>query len=809
MYLENILFIASAIFTALTLFLAGYLLTSRRRSRVYTEALKRESEKFDALTSTSPMTQNRYILSKDSYADSERTEDISPSAQTGKSTGIDTPRQNGGKMEKGAFDPTAIAGAYVIEREIGGGAMSRTFLVRSVKLGSLWFLKFISSESGSLANEVNILKLLNHVSLPKIIDVYHREEGAYIIQTLIEGIPLDHLGEAKNIVSQHILIDWLEQIAQALNYLHSIKPSPVFHLDLKPGNIMVTHDNRLVLVDFGISRRSGEGSLGAVTASYAAPEQFGGSVPEKHARLIKARFGNLPVGSESWGIDARTDIYSLGILMFELATGRIHVSGNANALKNAVSDELGGIIRKCIEIYPEKRYQSAAELLDDLRRVKGFKIKMARTIMARRLASVGASLSLIVSGGSFAGGYHIYSFESAATLAARPEIVTVSLQQSSEFAVEKLLPGGRSVFVDNAQIRWEFSENNIARIDGSRVSGINVGETIINGRHRRNDIELAVRVVRPLDGMIDISQRYEPGRHVSLFAGTERRAGNDGAIATADFISPESITFAENGTIFISDSGEIRRLSHGIFQTLPMPADYMSAAMIRSFKNELYLLTNPWQDGDKYYYAIVRMGAAPEILYKADALYTAVEDFGFGGDGLLYFIDRNEGLGGVFLRTLNPNDAEDIKTLAQLPPGSSSLAAAGVGPVYIGNADAGAIYVYRGGETQFFAGLEGQRAFIDGPSPRFYSPQRLAYHDGYLYIWDFNTLRRLETANGVAGECVTLAGMASPDYDLALNNTSTPAEDIILPHGRYMDFAVTDSGILLTDPKRGVVWRVE
>jgi hypothetical protein len=232
--------------------------------------------------------------------------------------------------------------------------------------------------------------------------------------------------------------------------------------------------------------------------------------------------------------------------------------------------------------------------------------------------------------------------------------------------------------------------------------------------------------------------------------------------------------------------------------------------MIRADGNDLYIMTNPWQEDNKYFYAIAMViGNRIGGVYVADAQFTSVKDFGLDGNGLMYFIERNEGLGGTFLRAVNLYDTADVRTLHALPSGSSALTVSGDGVVYIANADSGIIQAYRNGTLEFFSGIEGERAFIDGISPRFYSPQRLEYNNGYLYVWDFNTLRRIEAVNGVAGECITIAGMASPDFKLELDAGVDAAEDVILPFGSLMDFTVIGNGILLTDHKRGAVWRVE
>jgi len=819
MYPEIILFIAGGFFALVALTFVVYLIAFRKRSREYARVLEHETEIFDALTATATITQNRRLTSPSPSRNI--TEDIPISAPHMSKTmgetvdlfahaGIRHQYVPTGPQDSSGFDPSVIAHAYTIEREVGGGAMSRTFVVRNNKLGNLWFLKFISKMHGTLANEENILKLLNHSSLPRIVDVFHREHGVYLIVTLVEGIPLNMLEETEIKVNQYVLVDWFEQVAQALNYLHSIVPSPVFHLDLKPGNIMVTHDNRLVLVDFGIARHFGEGSSGAVTATYAAPEQFGGRIPQKFAQLMYERFGMLPPESARWYIDARTDIFSLGVIMFELATGQSPTQRNMKILTNHVSRDIAAVIHKCLSVDPAGRYHSVVELLEALRKVKGSKIKMARSLFMRRIASVAAVAAVVLSVGFFAGGYNVFAFENAATLASQPDIVTVSLQQSTAVSIERHLQDGTITHMDSTQIIWEASRDNIAHIDGGRVTGMNIGETIITGRHRNSDVRLNVRVVEPMDGMIQISQRFQVGRTASVFAGTATRERVDGNMQAMNFFSPESMTITESGAIYLTDAGVIRRISGGAAETIHKDLNFISADMIRSRGNDIYILTAPWQEVDgRYVTGIARIAEGiVEIIYESDAVHTAIEDFTFGPDGLLYFILRNEGLGVIFLKTMDTRAPNNINIVTPLPAGSTSLTTATDGAVYIGNTTTGVIQVFINGELRNFAGLAYDLAFIDGTSPRFYSPQRLTYHTGYLYIWDFNTLRRIQANRGIAGEAISIAGMASPVYDRELSRTVFAAEDVILPHGRLIDIAVLDNGILISDHKRGVIWHV-
>ena len=690
--------------------------------------------------------------------------------------------------------------------------MSRVFLADSAKLGNRWIVKFVSNQNGTLANEENILKLLNHISLPRIVDIFRDEKGIYIVESYIEGMSLDRFLEPGRKVNQAIVLDWAEQLAQVLSYLHRMEPHPIYHLDLKPSNIMVTHDNRLVLIDFGVSKRFGDESTpsAGITYKYAAPEQFRRRIPEKYAQLLIDRFGQLPASRNNWNPDARSDIYSLGVILFELAAGQIPMIYNMNSLKEAASSELFGIISKCLYIDPYQRYQSADEILQDLQKVKGSKIKMARTLFRRKLASAFAALSIILSGGGFTGGYYINGREAAAVLDVQPEMVTVSLQQSSDLAVEKKMPNGEVIHLDNAEIRWEYSQNDIARIDGNRISGINVGETELSGHYRNKYITLSIRVVEPIEGMVDISQRYQPGRIATLYAGSTERDHINGALAEAEFVSPESIDIADDGTIYIADSGLLRVIRDEYVESVNFDPYYLTPHIVRCYMGDVYILTDAWEDEDGYYYGIIKLNDyGAEGIYIADASYTAVEDFVFSPDGLIYFIDRNEGAGATYLKTLNPNNTDDIVAICELPKGTSSLTMGERGAVYLANPETGAIQVWRNGKLSYFVGVENDKAFIDGNAPLFYMPQNIKYADGYLYVWDFNVLRRISIVDGIAVECITIAGEASPEFDMEITKRRIAAEDIILPNSMLMDFAVDGGKVLVTDPKRGVVWEVE
>ena len=304
MYTDTLLFITSGAFAFLVLVLAVYLASSYKRSLVYRTLLRQETEFYDALSSTvmtgtlgAPVAGSGSgsggsaglqgggdVQSVDRTASTQ----IGHCGNTTELQGADEPgagRPGEEAHETVEFDASALEGRYVLKTEIHGGGMSRVFLAESVKLGNRWIVKFIPDRNARLANEEDILKLLNHVSLPKIVDIFKDDRGVYLVESYIEGVTLDKVMQSGRTVNQVVILDWAEQLAKALNYLHNLEPHPIYHFDIKPTNIMVTHDNRLVIIDFGVSKRFGEddGPAVGVTYQYAAPEQFKRRIADSEA----------------------------------------------------------------------------------------------------------------------------------------------------------------------------------------------------------------------------------------------------------------------------------------------------------------------------------------------------------------------------------------------------------------------------------------------------------------------------------------------------------------------------------------------
>ncbi|ONI46653.1 hypothetical protein AN642_02830 [Epulopiscium sp. SCG-B10WGA-EpuloA2] len=305
---------------------------------------------------------------------------------------------------------------YTIARQLSGGGMSQVYVAKSNILGSDWLIKHIEPEYQEFVREEDILKKLNHINLPKIVDVFYEKSGTYIVQSFIEGIGLDKVIKSKIYLSQSQIITWGKELAEVLDYLHNLKPNPIIHRDLKPANIIVTHGDKLVLIDFGIAKE-GESSVEvhAITKHYASPEQ-----------LKKQK------------TDSRSDIYSLGVILFELSTHKKPNKTNHILLEEAASTEFSKVILKCIQQNPEDRYKSVKELYYDLEQLQLTKIKVAQKLVHRKLIFTASILGFLAGICSIFSGNYIRNIQELSVIKLEPNILKVSEQQYKELIITRI-----------------------------------------------------------------------------------------------------------------------------------------------------------------------------------------------------------------------------------------------------------------------------------------------------------------------------------------------------------------------------------
>ena len=293
---------------------------------------------------------------------------------------------------------TVIDGKYQILKEIGRGGMSVVYLAMDTHLNKQWAVKEIRKKGSgkndeivvnSLLAEANMMKRLDHPSLPRIVDIIDNGITIYVVMDYIEGESLDKILLEYGAQPEEKVIDWAMQIADALSYLHSQKP-PIIYRDMKPANVMLKPEGNIKIIDFGIAREYKEQNLADTTVlgtkGYAPPEQYSGQT------------------------DPRSDIYALGMTMHHLLTGVDPRNGEPYAPVRQWNPELSEgieiIIDRCVQPASENRYQNCADLIYDLEYpeliTRDFKRKQKR-----RLASfiVAAAFSILMAISGFACNY--------------------------------------------------------------------------------------------------------------------------------------------------------------------------------------------------------------------------------------------------------------------------------------------------------------------------------------------------------------------------------------------------------------------
>lgn len=278
-----------------------------------------------------------------------------------------------------------------------GGMNSAIYLALDKKLNRQWAIKKVRKSSSQttsmLMAEASIMKNLDHPMLPRIVGIEEDPKFFYIIMDFVQGENLKTVVTSSGPQAQDTVVSWGVKLCDVLTYLHG---KGIVYRDMKPANIMLSPDGNIKLIDFGIAREYKENASEDTTAlgteGYAAPEQYEGK-------------GQT---------DARTDVYGMGITLFQLLTGVNPSSYQENIfsirLQNPnLSSGLDKIILKCTNKDPKKRYQSTEELkkaLLNYRKLDDKFLKKQKKVIKKFFTLLGLStLCFVVAGGSFIGSY--------------------------------------------------------------------------------------------------------------------------------------------------------------------------------------------------------------------------------------------------------------------------------------------------------------------------------------------------------------------------------------------------------------------
>lgn len=260
-----------------------------------------------------------------------------------------------------------LDGRYEIMELIGSGGMAYVYKALCHRLNRYDAIKIMRDETAAneefrkrFRAESQAVAMLSHPNIVSVYDVSHSDDIEYIVMELVDGITLKQYLQKAGALCPSEVLSFTTQIAKALKHAHN---KGIIHRDIKPQNIMLLRDGMIKVADFGIASLQSdiEESSGETVGSvhYIAPEQARGAAP-----------------------DARSDIYSLGIVMYEMLTGRLPYVGNSDtevavmhmntqaapprAILPEIPEELERICLKAMDSDIDARYQTAAELLDDL-----------------------------------------------------------------------------------------------------------------------------------------------------------------------------------------------------------------------------------------------------------------------------------------------------------------------------------------------------------------------------------------------------------------------------------------------------------